>query len=200
MNFQSISQSITLEEKEHRLLVLQEMKRSNGRLCVDTNPSRIPIVIDGKEVGKSPCKIEIETGTHYIICNPMGRYGCNPLRVNVEVTSDKDTKSNLVLEQNNERDEYNQAYSGNIEAMIQLATNCYWQGEDCFDEAVFWAERIPNVEQLYAEIKFDGSDKSHSLALLCNPDKFADYLRREERKEPNDEWKKDFNGFGSKLA
>ena len=38
------------------------------------------------------------------------------------------------------------------------------------------------------------------MALLCNPDIVADQLRREEIKEPNDEWKKDLYGFGSKLA
>lgn len=201
-NYDSQSQNIVLEERDNRTIVIQQLKRSSGTLRIETNPQHIPIIIDGKSVGKSPYTITLESGAHNIICNPKEQYDCKKIRAEVDVQGGDTTKVLLKIGRKENRgyqsETYDKAYAGDIDAVVELACEKSWD-EDSYDEALFWAERIPNVERMFSVIKFDGSDNSHSLALLCNPDKFAERLKQEEQKEPNDMWKKDY-GFGTRLS
>ena len=65
-NYELSSQNIFLTEKESRSLVIPELKRSMGKVMISTNPSGMPVIVDGKDVGISPCIIDVESGMHSV--------------------------------------------------------------------------------------------------------------------------------------
>lgn len=197
-NFNTNIQTIYVEEKENHCIVIPALTRMKDTIVIDTEPTGIPVLVDGEMQGRSPVRLELETGVHIIICNPNGQYGCETLRQNFDIKEGNNQYNFLLNHYENE--DYQNAYAGDVETIIKLACERYWCGVEFFDEALFWASRIPNVESFYKEVKFDGTNNSHTLVLLCEPDKMAAILRSEEQKEPNDMWKKDLYGFGSRLS
>lgn len=160
-NYETQTQSIRLEEKEKRTITLPELKRLYGKLRITTSPDNLLVTIDGEEVGKSPCELVVETGTHVVACDA---YGCLPKQVEVDITNTLQKKLNLSLEFSSDdeyiKDQYKKAYSGDTTAIKELAEgaalyhNKYPDFESMGEyakEAVFWSERYPNVEKLIAE-------------------------------------------------
>ena len=156
-NFNSHSQTITLAEKENKAIVVPELKRSMGKLCIETVPSNLPVMVDGKSVGSSPCTIDIESGKHYVSCNT---YGCIPYRSDVEISSGKTSSMGVMIkfdEGNSHHDDYVKAYNGNEEAIKELAETIIGQvyrgntndPRKDSEEAIFWAERYPQTEELF---------------------------------------------------
>lgn len=152
-NFISQIQQISLEEKENRMVSIPELKRSKGRLKIDTNLPNLRVMLDGEFVGTSPCEVETETGEHYVSCNA---FGCLPYRSNINVSSERVTNSIISLEfdgNNPFAEYYPKAYLGDIEAMSVLAANRmlknWHSGAENKEEAVYWRERIEEIEPHY---------------------------------------------------
>ena len=146
-NHESNSQTITLTEKESRMFVIPELKRSMGKLTINSNPKEVPIVVDGKEFGLTPCSIELETGKHYISCEA---YGCEPYRKNIEIEGGTTQTENFTLDYIN--DEYRKAYLGDGNSMWGLFINHAPMCVDTnikeqkdYDEAAFWLERMERL-------------------------------------------------------
>ena len=150
-NFESQILDILLDEKESRTISIPELKRLKGKLKIVTIPTRIPVMLDGELVGISPCEVETETGEHYVSCNA---FGCLPYRSNININSDAMDITNIVLKYDNETFiEYPKAYQGNIDAMSKLANNRMCMpvpnGVENVEEAVFWRERIEEIDKQY---------------------------------------------------
>ena len=144
-NFQSSSQTISIAEKESRSFVIPELKRFMGKVKIVTNPSGMPIIVDGKDVGLSPCTIEVESGQHYVSCKS---YGVVPTRSDVEISGGKTNEVKLEIQYTGEwlEEYYERAYNGNKEDMLFLASQACRTGN--YQEAVFWINRHPQGETI----------------------------------------------------
>lgn len=81
-DFNSHTQTITLAEKECRAFTIPELKRSMGKVRIETDPSGVFISVDGIPVGTSPCNYDVNTGHHIIKAEG---YGCLPTFLEVDV-------------------------------------------------------------------------------------------------------------------
>ena len=149
-NFEANTQTVTLAEKENRNLVIPELKRSMGKLRIETTPTNLPVNVDGKYAGVSPCTIDIETGKHYVSCKA---YGCSQQRADIEVSNGiLSTNINLDIigrDDNDRQDVYRNAYHGDKTAIVELICLClcgvHSDGLPTDkDEAVFWIKRFGN--------------------------------------------------------
>ena len=152
-------QTISIAEKESRTFVIPELKRSMGKLRIETTPNNLPVSVDGKYVGMSPCTIDIETGNHYVSCKT---YGYAQYRSDFDIKSGKQTDLSVMMSIDNEIDDYDKelyikAYNGDQEAISELAVNIagaiYRGGIGDPLEAVFWLERYSQPEEL---LDFEG--------------------------------------------
>lgn len=160
-NFISINQMIVLEEKESKIISLPELKRSVAKLLIETNPSHIPVIVDGDIKGTSPFELEIETGVHLVTSET---YGCSPYRGEVAVEDNKENTLKISLNYTDfGKETYIKAYKDDKEAIRWLAQSAmhmahHWSCEDYekeIAEAIFWAERCPDPN-LYNNV--DGYD------------------------------------------
>lgn len=185
-NFEANTQTVTLAEKESRTLVIPELKRSMGKLRIETTPNSLPVNVDGKYIGMSPCTIDIETGKHYVNCKS---YGLIPIRYDVQTIEGEVSTVNLHMKYSTERDwlvdTYKRAYKGDDAAISELADTYvgwgYRENVEYFEEAVFWVEKYSHPEQLL--------DYEYWLDAYCyvgNPEKALDLyypikIKTEER-------------------
>ena len=138
INFKTFSQKVFLSEKEKKALSIPELIRSKGILLLESTPSGLPVVIDGKYVGKTPYRKELETGVHLISSNG---FGYMLYRNEVEVEEDKTNTVNVEVKFKSEL--YKDAYSGNLQAIKKIANSVQDN-----EESLFWAERYPDFEDL----------------------------------------------------
>jgi tetratricopeptide (TPR) repeat protein len=171
-NYESNIQTISIAEKESQTFVIPELKRSMGKLRIQTTPNNLPVSVDGKYVGMSPCTIDIETGNHYFSCKT---YGYAQYRSDFDVKSGKQTDLSVMMSIDNEIDDYDKelyikAYNGDQEAISELAVNIagaiYRGGIGDPLEAVFWLERYSLPEEL---LDFEGWIDVY--CYIGNPDK-----------------------------
>lgn len=144
-NFSTHTQTIALVEKESRTVSIPELKRSKGIIEIFTNPSGINVMIDGKNVGVSPCTIDVESGKHYVSCKS---YGVIQTRSDVEVNSGKLEQVSLEIKFSEGwlKEYYQQAYNGDVDAILWMAIDKNWRGE--YEESVFWMEKFPQRETM----------------------------------------------------
>lgn len=171
-NFESWVKSISIAEKESKIMSIPELNRSMGKLRIVTTPDNLPVNVDGKYIGMSPCVIDVETGNHNVSCKT---YGYNQYRSDVEVKSRKQTDLTVLMEIDNNIDDYDKdlyikAYKGEQDAIKELADNIigsfYRGGEGNPVEAVFWLERYSHPEEL---LDFEGWIKV--FCSVGNPEK-----------------------------
>ena len=151
-NFETSTQNISLAEKESRTLVIPELKRSMGKIRIETTPKNLPVNVDGKYVGMSPCTIDIETGNHYVSCKS---YGLIPARRNYIINEGEESEMTIKMEYSTERDwlsdTYKKAYEGDNDAISELAETYvgwgYRENEKFYEEAVFWLEKYSHPEE-----------------------------------------------------
>ena len=194
-NYETIIQTISLAEKECRYLTIPELNRSKIWLNIKSIPSEIPfsLMVDGKLIGKTPCKIEVATGSHKIECNGEKGYGymSNVIRENIDIGEEKD----IIIELAKVEpwpDIFKDAYNGDEKAISYLA---FKQQFASFDEKQFWACKLPNIDYLINHIEINvplnvdnvGDDyyvheKAFKLALLVKPDKAYQALLEAENK------------------
>lgn len=153
-NFEPYTQSISIAEKESRIFVIPLLKRAMGKLQIQTTPNNLPISIDSKSIGMSPCTIDIETGLHYIEC---AEFGLKSIRKDIDVSAGRQT---ITLKMEFENDEYREAWNGNMEVIKEIAENRILaynlRGyESCAEEAVFWRERYSYPNELLDEFWID---------------------------------------------
>lgn len=146
-NFESNSQTISIAEKESRAFIIPELKRSMGKIRVETIPSNMPVIIDGKSVGVSPCIIDIESGKHYVTCKS---YGCAPVRSDIEINSGETQVVKLKIEYSDNvkwlQDYYRDAYTGDSDAILKII--CEKCRHEEYEEAFFWVNRHPDKEKV----------------------------------------------------
>jgi len=144
-NYELSSQNIFLTEKECRSLVIPELKRSMGKVKISTNPSGMPVIVDGKDVGISPCIIDVESGKHYVTCKS---YGVDPTRTNVEVVGGKTSEIRLAIQYGGDwlKEYYERAYNGSEEDILFLASQA--GRTEKYLEAVFWINRHPQGDNI----------------------------------------------------
>ena len=140
-NFSSHTQTITLAEKENSSFVIPELKRSKGKVHIETEPSNLPVIIDGKLVGTSPCTLDIESGNHYVSSKS---YGIIQTRSDFEVNGDEMKTVSLRLQFTD--DYYQKAYNGDLDMILWMAIDKNWRGE--YEESVFWMEKYPQKETI----------------------------------------------------
>ena len=145
LNYESSSQTISLAEKESRSFVIPELKRAMGKIAILTSPSSMPIIVDGKSVGISPCTIEVESGKHYVSCKS---YGVEPIRSDVEISGGKTSEVKLKIQFAGDwlKEYYSRAYNGNNEDILFLASQAGRTSK--YQEAVFWINRHPQGETI----------------------------------------------------
>ena len=191
VNYEPYRQKVTLEEKETRIIVIPELKRSTSMLAISTEPSEMPIVVDGNFVGYSPLQLKIESGIHKIECNKDGGYGCKSYNELVELESCKEKGLKIVLVKDSSKI-YRDAYNGDINALMTLAVNS--PASCSYREKVFWAKRVPHLDnilnQISINVPFDienvgnGNyihEKELKLALLIDTDKAYEAVVRAEK-------------------
>ena len=192
-NFNSHIQTVNLAEKETKAFNIPELKRSTGKLHIETEPSNLPIIVDGKSVGNSPCTIDIESGKHYAACK---LYGCLPCRKELELNSgeSKTIQLNLEFEDGWLKEDYQKAYHDDKVAMLCLACQACLTGNN--EEAFFWISRHPDKEKViqqwleYGEItnmKFWQCDWIRVYCENGQPEKALDlysvYMANEKSRE-----------------
>lgn len=164
-NFESSTQAISIAEKESRNFIIPELKRSMGKIRVETIPSNMPIIIDGKSIGVSPCVIDIESGKHYVTCRS---YGCAPIRSDVEINSGETKTVKLTIEYSDEvewlKEYYSVAYSGDDVAILNLICQKCLLGE--YEEAIFWVNRHPDKERVVFNWESYGA-KTNGASWKC---------------------------------
>lgn len=160
-NFESNIQSISLAEKESRTISIPELKRSMGKIRIETKPINLPIVVDGQSVGSSPCTVDVVSGKHYVLCST---YGCLPCRKDVEVDGLKTNVVNLEMEFTSKllpKEIYQKAYSGNIDAIVNIIEVISEEslkmpeiiGKEYGEETVFWFERLSSRKVYFDKIE-----------------------------------------------
>lgn len=144
-NFEPYALSVSVAEKESRTFVIPQLKRAMGKVRIVTNPSGMPVMLDGKEVGISPCTVEVETGKHYVICKS---YGVSPVRSDVEINdgTTSEVKLQIQYEEGWQKEEYQKAYNGSLKDILNLAGQACRMGN--YHEAVFWIDRHPQSENV----------------------------------------------------
>ncbi|MBO4464646.1 MAG: PEGA domain-containing protein [Prevotella sp.] len=144
-NFESCTQTVTLAEKESRTFVMPTLKRTMGKLRIETEPSNLPVNVDGKSVGLSPCTIDIETGKHYASSKHYGMKNC---RTDVEVNSGRTEIARIKIEYEDGwlKEDYQKGYNGNTDAILSLACQACVIGN--YEEAIFWINRHPDKEKV----------------------------------------------------
>lgn len=144
-NYEPIVQIISIAEKEEKTISIPELKRIAGKMYIETTPSSLPISIDGKRVGVSPCSIEVATGKHYISCDC---YGIEPYRSEVDIESLEMKRVLLSLEfkKGNLYDFYKKAYNGDLHAIICLASEA--GSEEDYEQAFYWINMHPQKEYI----------------------------------------------------
>ena len=158
-NFESNSQIISIAEKENRTIVVPELKRSMGKITITTVPSNLPVIIDGKYIGISPCAVEVGSGKHYVLCST---FGCLPFRKDVEVDGVKTEVVQIEMEYTSSlftKEEYKNAYTGNIDAIVNIIENVSEKSASTpsmkkyGEETVFWLERLSNRSVYFDKIE-----------------------------------------------
>ena len=144
-NFESNNQTISIAEKESRNLVIPELKRSMGKIKIETNPSGINVIVDGKEVGISPCTIDVESGKHYVSCKS---YGIEQTRSELEVNSGKTETVSLKIQFRDGwlKEYYQRAYNGNLEDILFLTIDA-GRNKD-YEQAFYWINMHPQKDYL----------------------------------------------------
>jgi len=152
-NFEPQTVKITLEEKDSKILSIPELKRLKRKLKIVTSIPQLPVLLDGVYAGVSPCEVVTETGEHYVSCNA---FGCLPYRKNIVVDSGTSNPITVNLQFDSHSvfaEYYPKAYSGDLESMEVLAANrmlkTWHSGAENIEEAVFWRERIEELEPHY---------------------------------------------------
>ena len=162
-NYESNSQTISIAEKESRSIVITGLKRSMGKIRVETIPSNMPIIIDGKLVGNTPCTKDVESGKHYVSCNA---YGCEPYRSDVDVEGSDIAKVAFTINFNEKmKEEYEKAYNGDLSSILNLA--CYNCISRKYKEALFWIERHPLGEKVILDWSDYGKDVYYRADFCC---------------------------------
>lgn len=143
-NYEPVKQYVKLEEKESRTFVMPALKRAMGQLHVETIPSGVPVVVDGKECGLSPFTIDVETGTHYINCEA---YGCIPQRTEATIDGKEIVNKTLTLQYRHDSEEdFSKAYAGDLDAILDLMFYSYDKGD--YKQSFFWKERHPQKDNI----------------------------------------------------
>ena len=144
-NFDTYYQTFSIAEKECKTLLIPELKRSKGRIKVSTIPANMPIIVDGMEVGLSPCTIDVESGKHFVSCKT---YGIVPARSEVEVGAGKTNEVTLKILFDGEwlKDYYERAYNDNMNDVLFLASQAC--RTELYKEAVYWINRHPQGEMI----------------------------------------------------
>lgn len=144
-NYESVNQTIDLSEKEKRTLTIQELKRSTSQIRIETKPNNVAVILDGKNIGQSPCVVDVETGEHYVTYNG---YGLNPARSEIKVENGPLQIITLELQykDNPWKDMYVKAYNGDLDEILWMAIDKNTRGE--FEESVFWMEKYPQRESM----------------------------------------------------
>lgn len=144
-NFNTHSQIVNLEEKENKAIVVPELKRSMGKILIETVPSNLPVMVDGKSVGISPCTIDIETGKHYVSSE---FYGLVPYRSEFEIENDiiKTLSVNMQYKEGLMSEDYKKAYQGNLNAILGLVCEVSTHGN--YEEAFYWINKHPQHDYL----------------------------------------------------
>lgn len=140
-NYESMYQTIFLSEKEKKMLSIRELKRSICQIRIETKPYNVAVILDGKDIGQSPCVVDVETGEHYVTYNG---YGLNPVRSGFKVESG--ALQTITLELQYKDEYYMKAYNGDLDAILRMATEKNL-GRD-YEESVFWMERFPHREMV----------------------------------------------------
>lgn len=156
-NFETSSQTISIAEKESRTFVIPELKRSMGKIIIESIPSNMPIEVDGKYVGLSPYTIDVESGKHYVSCKT---YGCKPYRSDIEVKAGETNRTvlKIAFESSDWRkEEYEKAYNGDSNAIISCACFACLPSVANYEEAVFWVRRHPLKEEIVLKWQEYGS-------------------------------------------
>ena len=191
-NFESSSQNIIIAEKESRTLVIPELKRSMGKVRITTNPSGMPVIVDGKDVGISPCTVEVESGKHYVSCTS---YGVEPIRSNIEVNGGNIINVELPIQYADDvwKDYYERAYNGSLKDVLSLA--CLGGLKGNYQEALFWINRHPQGDKAVkywqeygaqTEMKYWECDWIQIYSEVGNPEKALEiYPIWKEREENN---------------
>ncbi len=172
-NYKPYLQCIAIAEKESRTFVIPKLERATGWLRIESQPTRIPVRLDGKEIGMTPCSIELETGTHYIECNS---FGLKPLRKEVEVNNDSLKTIEIRLDYKDgtwEKMVYPKAYDGDMDAIKNLLDQFFGEfrffskSRENAKEAAFWLERYYDPDKII----FDSFDPPCWIDIHCCAEK-----------------------------
>lgn len=144
-NYESTVQKVSIAEKENIALMLPALKRFTGKLKIITNPSGINIQVDGKNVGISPCTVEIETGLHYVNCRS---YGIELTRNEIEVKSGMMENVSLEIQYKGGylKEHYKRAYNGYLDDILYLTIEAGRQQDS--EQAFFWISKHPQKDYL----------------------------------------------------
>ena len=203
LNFKSNIRTISIEEKGCRTIVIPALERLKKAITIQTDPIGIPVMIDFEEKGVSPISVELETGTHVMICNPESRYGLETIRQEMQVEEDSSNVHFFKLKLQNLGDYwtgiYQNAYAGDIESIVKLAghqnINCdlldyscsdgsYRIGDGSYEEVMFWARKIPREELLKYETR-EKINASSAAVMLLDPEGVIAWLKEVAN---NDYW------------
>ena len=216
MNFKSNIKTISIEEKGSRTIVIPTLERLKKAITIQTDPIGIPVMIDYEEKGVSPVCIELETGSHVIICNPENRYGLETIRHELQVEEDSSDVHFFKLKLQNLGDYwtevYQNAYAGDIESIVKLACDHYITnghlyinsdlldyscsdgnyriGDGSYEEFMFWARKIPKVDLLLYETR-EKIDAYSEAVMLLDPEKVIEWLKEVA---DDDYWKQGRDG------
>lgn len=184
-NFVSHVQNVTLAEKERRTIVIPELKRTKGRLNITTKPVGMPIYLDGSQVGVSPCSVEVETGPHYVECKNID--GCKDRRIEVNVKSGEPANVSVPIEFVNGRfgvaSDYQKAYNGDLDTILQFACNACDTNRQLYDEAFYWIKRLPGNEDVIFNWHEYGLNRGDALRgwWRCNWVQAFEYIGQTEK-------------------
>ena len=149
-NFETFSKEILIDEKESKTIVAPQLKHSQGELYIETVPSKLPLFIDGINIGESPVNIKISSGRHIVTCNT---YGFIPYRMEVEIKANEKTTEKMKLKSkfgDYKKELYSKAYAGSTNEIIFLiwSLTCELDPPQ-YEEAFFWKERHPMKDNIY---------------------------------------------------
>lgn len=169
-DYTSLKKEITLEEKGYRSLLINQLKRAQGKVFFKNACSESKISIDGKNVKNVNGVATLETGKHTVIVKMPFGYKEEMYYVDIH----DGITDTIIIKCEPLNDNYRLAFEGDVEKQLQLARKSDYNDSI---QSNYWYEKVfENLESLneesflsnYFEIKshFSFRDVKKHLKIL----------------------------------
>lgn len=178
--FVDVSQNITLSEKDNRLYSFPQLKRSNGKIFVISDPEGCIVTLDGNRVNNT---VEnVPTGKHIIQLSMP--FGYKDAKTEIDVIANKCDTVKFKLEPTNSL--YERAFQGDYVAQFKLAQerekSKHYNKKDSIESNYWYDLLLSNIDQIGQDVllKYGSEIEWHYVVFGDINKRLKILLKREE--------------------